>query len=363
MNELETKLSKIQTLLTESKLDALLLQRVSNFAWATCGSSSYVNTADDQGVASLLITLSARYLVTNNIEAPHFRQEEELENQGWEFVVNPWHLADETIDKFTKGLRLGADGLYPGAEDVSSELARLRIDLLPEEQERFKVVCTGCAKAMDQAIHQLKPGMTEFEIAALLGKETQQLGILPVVNLIATDDRIFAYRHPLPTAKKLDRYAMLVLCGRKYGLVSSLTRLVHFGTLPDDLQHKAKAVAEIDASFIASTRPGQSLGHIFKQAQAKYAELGYADEWQLHHQGGPAGYNPREAVATPDSDTLVATGQVYAWNPSITGTKSEDTILVKADGAEIMTEIADWPMLRFEIDNQKISRPAILERI
>ena len=62
-----------------------------------------------------------------------------------------------------------------------------------------------------------------------------------VVNLIATDERIFNFRHPLPTHKRLERYAMLVLCGRQRGLVCSITRLVHFGRLPDDLRRKAEA--------------------------------------------------------------------------------------------------------------------------
>ena len=361
-NELETKLTRILDLLTEKNLDALLLQGVDNFAWATCGAASYINTADSQGVGSLLITSEKRYLITNNIEAPRFQQEEELDAQGWEFVVSPWYKPDETINGLSTGMRLGADGAYPGATNLREALTLLRIDLLPEEGERFKKVSQGCASAMQQAIQRVEPGMTEYKIASLLNEETQQRGILPVVNLIATDERIYSYRHPLPTGKKLDKYAMLVLCGRKYGLVCSLTRLVHFGSLPDELRRKSEAVAAVDAAFIAATQPGATLSEIFHQTQTKYAEVGFADEWQLHHQGGPAGYNPREAIATPSSQLTVAVGQVYAWNPSITGTKSEDTILVTEDGFEIMTEIAGWPMFSIDVAGLKIPRPTILEK-
>jgi antitoxin VapB len=157
-------------------------------------------------------------------------------------------------------------------------------------------------------------------------------------------------------------YVMLVLCGRKYGLVCSLTRLVYFGPLPDELQRKSEAVAQIDAAFITATRPGKSLRQVFEQAQAKYAEVGFADEWQLHHQGGPASYNPREAIATPTTEFIIAAGQAYAWNPSITGTKSEDTILVNEDGFDIMSEIPGWPSFSIEVDGVHIPRPAILEK-
>jgi antitoxin VapB len=154
---------------------------------------------------------------------------------------------------------------------------------------------------------------------------------------------------------------MLVLCGRKWGLVCSVTRLVHFGPLPDRLRRKVEATAQVDATFVAATRPGETLGRIFERAQAAYAATGFPDEWQLHHQGGPAGYEPREYVATPSSPDVVVAGQAYAWNPSITGCKSEDTILVSDEGHSVLTAIEGWPTLVTTVEGQEHTRPAILE--
>jgi antitoxin VapB len=361
MTEFKEKQKRIQTLLAERKLDALLLQRVSSFAWATCGAASYVNTATTDGAASLLITPAGRYVITNNIETTRIEREEKLGEQGWQFRTTPWHGANNAIAELTRGLKLGADGVYPGATNLSYEITRLRANLTPEEGERFRVLGRICADAMDSAIRAVQPGQAEYEIAAILGRETQARGAQPIVNLIATDGRIFRFRHPLPTDKKLERYAMLVLCGRKWGLVCSITRLVHFGKLPDDVRRKAHACARVDATFIATTRPGESLDGIFQRAVAAYADVGFADEWQLHHQGGSAGYEPREFVATPGSNDVVSLGQAYAWNPSITGAKSEDTILVGADENEMLTTIRGWPMLQVRVDGKMIARPAILE--
>ncbi len=360
-DELNIKLSSVHDLLSENDLEALLIQRVSNFAWLTCGGASYINTADEAGVASLLITQHNRTLITNNIEAPRFRLEEELEEQGWDFVISQWYEVGDAVNELTGGLRLGTDGLTPQGKDLSRELLRLRANLQPVEQERFRVLSRGCAQAMEAAIFSIKPGMTEFEIASILGGETQKREILPIVNLIATDERIFSFRHPLPTNKKLERYAMLVLCGRMKGLVASLTRLVHFGSIPEELRRKSEALARVDAVFIETTRPGKSLAEIFSVAQAQYAVVGYPDEWQLHHQGGPAGYAPREAIATGQEDWIVSTGQAFAWNPSITGTKSEDTILVHDVSFENMTEMDGWPEIEVEVGEKIITRPAILE--
>jgi antitoxin VapB len=90
MTEFEQKQDRIQALLAQHKLDALLFQRVSSFAWATCGAASYVNTATTSGEATLLITPAGLYLMTNNIEVTRLEQEEKLAAQGWEFHVGPW---------------------------------------------------------------------------------------------------------------------------------------------------------------------------------------------------------------------------------------------------------------------------------
>lgn len=360
MNELTKKHSLLCELLDRHGLDAILLQRVSSIAWMTGGASIYVNTARSEAEASLVISGKDQFLVTNNIEAVRLDKEEGLGAKGWNFRVAPWFEKNAAISELTHGLKLGSDGLYPDTLDLSAEIAHLRANLTPPEGERFRTLSRLCAQAMDAAILSVRPGQNEYEIAGFLAKETEQRGVQATVNLIATDERIFNFRHPLPTAEKLKRYAMLVLCGRRHGLVCSITRLVHFGQLPEEVRHKAEAVARVDAEMIAATRPGQSLKDIFRRTVEVYADSGYPEEWRLHHQGGPAGYEPREYLATPESTETVAVGQAYAWNPSITGTKSEDTILVGKNSNEILTAIPGWPVIKVDVNGQTLERPAIL---
>ena len=361
MFEFEQKQERIRNLMSENGLDALLLRNVSSFAWATCGAASYVNTATTTGAAALLITPADRFLYCDNIEATRLEQEEKLKEQGWQFRVGRWHHAAGQVYGLTWGKRLGSDLPHAGAIDLSTAMSRLRANLTSQEGDRFKVLGRLCAEAMDEAIRIVQPGQSEYEIAGRLAQAAESRGAQAIVNLIATDERIFSFRHPLPTAKKLERYGMLVLCGRRWGLVCSLTRLVHFGPLPDELRRKAEATALVDATFINATRPGKRLGEIFEQGVRTYEATGFADEWRLHHQGGPAGYEPREMVATPSSTEAVFQGQVYAWNPSITGVKSEDSILIGESENEVLTEIIGWPTIKLEIDGREIVRPAVLE--
>jgi antitoxin VapB len=139
-----------------------------------------------------------------------------------------------------------------------------------------------------------------------------------------------------------------------------LTRLIHFGPLSDELKKKSEAVAYIDAKLIKSTQAGKTVSDVFQIMKAAYAKVGFADEWQMHHQGGPAGYASREFLAKEDMEIPIGIGQAYAWNPSISGCKSEDTILVKESSNEILSVIEGWPTVSVYIDGQTIERPQIL---
>ncbi len=334
------KLSALRELMDRRGLDSIWLQRTSSFAWATDGAASYINTASTTGEASLLITRDRHYLLTNNIEATRLESEEHLKDQGWEFVLDQWYDPADAV------ARLGGRTASDMGGEVAGEISVLRSRLNQREIDRFRFNAQQCAAAMDAACRAVRPGMSEHHIAALLLDETQKRGPQPVVVLVATDERIFNYRHPLPTAKKLDRYAMLILCGRWLGGVVSLTRLVYFGAaLPEEIGRKNRACCQVNATALAATRAGRTIGDVFADIQAAYETAGFPGEWKLHHQGGSAGFEPRETLGKPGVKAPVEAGQVYAWNPSITGTKVEDSVLVTADGIEILTEIPGWPSL------------------
>jgi len=148
---------------------------------------------------------------------------------------------------------------------------------------------------------------------------------------------------------------MLVVCAQRHGLIVAMTRLVQFGRVPAALARKHAAVCAVDEALIVATRTGAAWRDVLAAGVRAYRDLGFADEWKLHHQGGPMGYEPRDFCVTPTTRGVVPANQMVGWNPSITGTKSEDTILARAGrAAEILTATSDWPTLG--------SRPAILER-
>ena len=155
---------------------------------------------------------------------------------------------------------------------------------------------------------------------------------------------------------------MLVLCSRVGGLIAAVTRLVHFGVPSADVEERLRAVAEVDARLILSTRAGRTLGDQFALAERAYAEVGHPEAIGEHHQGGSIGYLSREVLARPHDPTLMAANQAFAWNPSLSGVKSEDTILLSPSGPEVLTNWPEWPSVSCTFEGHSLNRPAILVR-
>jgi len=154
---------------------------------------------------------------------------------------------------------------------------------------------------------------------------------------------------------------MLVLCGRRQGLVAAITRLVHFGQFDEDLIRRHMATCTVDARMIWATTPGARAADVLRLGRQTYSEFNFPDEWRLHHQGGAIGYRSREYIATPGSAEVVQPDQAFAWNPSVRGTKSEDTILATDDGPELLTPPGeDWPTVHIEMGGKVLHRADIL---
>jgi hypothetical protein len=118
----------------------------------------------------------------------------------------------------------------------------------------------------------------------------------------------------------------------------------------------------VDTELHLASQVGTPVKDIFRQAVAAYDAVGFADEWQLHHQGGPCGYQGRDYLGTPTATGVVLENQPFAWNPSITGTKSEDTILATSQGTQVITPATNWPMVSVEDEDGLWLRPDILVR-
>ncbi len=357
-------IEKVINYLVEHDLDGVLLRKRNNFSWLTGGSANHIVLSDPNGVSDFLIFRDKTYLITTSMEEKRIL-EEECSNVSFAFELisaNWMEGTDSIIRNLISNKSVVTDSQFDELKNVDADLIRLRAALSKEEIVNYKEICQTTAFAIEKTGKEIKPGMTEHEIAAALQTNVLEKGLNVHVALVATDERIFKYRHPIPTYKKLRNYAMLGICAEKGGLVANCTRFVHFGELPDNLVRIREKLARIDVTMNLATKPGVQVGEVIQAGIDAYAEQGYKDEWRYLHMGGLTGYNTREIIGTPESNHLVRVNEAYAWNPALPGVKSEDTMLVQEDHIEFLTHTGDWEYITVEVDGKKYERPTILVR-
>ncbi|KAF4316516.1 hypothetical protein G195_010033 [Phytophthora kernoviae 00238/432] len=366
------KVADLRNLMQELRHDALVLSLSANFAWITSGARSYVFMATEGGVGSIYVDAKRVAVLTNEIEGHRLVNEEMrgLENEII-LVQDPWHAQRSAVDMAKELAKSDKVAVDASDADLAGRVAVMRSTLTSYEIEIFRNLGKDCGEIIGEVARGVRPTMTEWEIAAQLSAKMWEHGITPVVMLVAADERVDNIRHPLPTKKRVKNKAMLVICGQRAGLILSTTRVVYItttpnATIPDDLLRRHEAATYVDAVLIANTRTaGIKAGDMLKIAQDAYAAKGFDGEWKFHHQGGCAAYKSREWVANPSVNRVTGLDQAYAWNPSVAGTKSEDTVLcyANAEGKPVVDVISvspDWPVIEHTIGDVTIARPLIL---
>ncbi len=330
---------RLRQLMERRGLDAVVLRRPVNFAWYTGGADTKVDHVAPEGVADLIVRADARLVLTNTIEAPRMRAEQV---PGLEVVTYPWYedrLA--ALREVVGGARVGSDIALPGTADHSEEIGELRRTLDADAIESLRAVGGDASAAMADAAAAVEPGMTEHEAAAELAAACRRRGLTATVLLAAADERIAMHRHPVPVGATIERRAMLVASAERGGLYANLTQLVELDDPDPELTRRQRACDEILARMREeATRAGRTLADAFADCRRFYAEAGFPGEWRLHHQGGLTGYASRELIATPTTHEVIEPGHAFAWNPSVTGAKAEETFVLTESGPEPVASAA-----------------------
>jgi len=358
----------LQTYLRERGYDGVLLSRADNFAMATGGRRNYIWTYGDMGANALYVPAEGpASFVGDTIEKPR-SMDEELAGFNCGSVDYLWFTDNPAgaVAKRFPGKNIVSDDGSIG-KNVHDDLAVIRALLCEAELEKYRVLGRLAGEAMTVTLDLIEEGVTENEIASTLAAEGMLRCCQVPVALVAADERIAKYRHPLPTqepllgtglqARAVHGYVEVVGCFLREGLVVSLTRFKRVGDLPAGIEDAYRRICAVDAAMQIATVPGRTLGHVFAACQQAYADYGFpANEWHNHHQGGATGYDGRTCKGVPGEafpvlDSFwpaklkehfgmdVAFGSAFAWNPSASGVKSEDTFLLLPDGTKELVSV------------------------
>ncbi|WP_276253703.1 M24 family metallopeptidase [Halomontanus rarus] len=369
------KLERLDAYLEANGLSSIWFARPNSYAWLT-GGNSVIDREADAGVAAVGYDGERRRVLTDTIEAERTIAEE-LPDLPDDAPVEtfPWYadsLAGALADRVDGSAAADID--VPGFETVDP--TPLRQPLTETDRERYRELGRATATAVESVCRELRPEDTEHEVASALRVALSARRIEAPVVLVGSAERAQQYRHYTPKDAELGEYALLSVTAQRHGLHASCTRTVAFDP-PAWLEDRHTTATRVETEAIAATqeltqgrepepepdrRTTGTAGDVFGAIQNAYATLGYEGEWELHHQGGAAGFAGREWIATPDHEAPVTAPMAYAWNPTVQGAKSEDTVLVTEDDVEVLTTTGHWPSRTARaVDHElELERPGIL---
>ncbi len=365
MREVDEKQDRLVLAANESGLDGVLLATHHNIAWLTGGRSNRVDASREAGSARLLVTkYGGRFVLGNAIEMPRLLDEVLA---GLDFHPIDYSWTDDQDPSYAvsaaqklAGGQVGCDWPLPATVPFEPRISRARALLTEPEIARYRALGADAGRIVGEVCRAIVPGQSEREIARAIVAALAGAGARAVVTLVGADERLRRYRHPAATDAVWRDIVLVAVGAERDGLIVSLSRIVSLPPAGEAIDARTHAAASVFARLLDRTRTGATGAQLFEAAASGYRDARFPGEERRHHQGGPAGYRSRDWVAHPHSQEVVQARQAFAWNPTITGTKVEDTVLLCDGRLESITATAGWPSIRVEAQGQAIEAPAVL---
>ncbi|MCC3160963.1 MAG: aminopeptidase P family protein [Mollicutes bacterium PWAP] len=237
---------------------------------------------------------------------------------------------------------------FPDAELIEINGQYLRRTKTKNEIDFVRESCRISLQALENIKHEIKPGVSEKYIDAILEKELRILGADK-----SNFDAIIAsgFRGAMPHARASDKIMqegelVTVDFGALYnGWCADITRTFPVGKTADPkMEEIRKIVYEAQQMGIRAIKPGIKTGDIDKICRDFINEKGYG-KYFVHGTGHGLGNEVHElpnVSQSPLFNTELMVGDIITVEPGIYieglgGVRFEDDILVTKDGFEILS--------------------------
>ena len=344
--------AKIAEKLSAYELDGMLLTCEANRFYA----SGFHSTGTD-GVA--LVTREGNFYFTDSryIEAAHNKvQDAEIAMTD---AAHPYvDLINAAMEK-THVQKLGFEDAYMTVADYRHYSEKLHCQLVPatellislrqskdeEEIQRMIAAQRIAEGALDQIVKEIKPGVTEKEIAArlqylMLAGGAENMSFDPIVASGPNG----SMPHAVPTDRKIQDGDFVTMdFGCIYqGYCSDMTRTVAVGYATDEMKHVYDTVLKAQLTAIAATKAGVPGKEIDGVARKVIADAGYG-EYFGHGYGHSLGLeihetpSPNASNVEPLPAGVVCSAEPGIYLPGKFGVRIEDVTIITEEGCEDIT--------------------------
>ena len=260
-------------------------------------------------------------------------------------------------------------------------LGRRRWAKTPAEIEVMRRACAVVTEAFREAARIARPGLYEYEVEAAINYAFRKLGSERPAFLIIGSGPNSCILHHMKNDRRIGEGELLLMdIGNVYcGMSDDLTRTIPAtGKFTPEQKKVYETVLQAQKAAIAIVKPGVTLAQVHETARRVIADAGYGKYFihgTSHTLNGGTSANPLHlgtwrTEPPPDryaaDDVPVEAGTMFTIEPGIyipeksLGIRIEDSVLVTADGCEVLT--ASAPKEIVDIEKLMKENPVYLKK-
>ncbi len=356
----QESINQLRTWMKEQEIDAYLVTQPQNRSYL----SGWLND-DVEGAGMLLVGQQQQILLTN----PLYQEIASHEAVGWEIIVPESReyapvigtLAKEhnwkkigfesmalTYGEYAKYLDAG-EGAYELLPFETSMISMMRQIKQPYEIELLKKAIAITDETFAHICQRIQPGMTEKEVQMEITRKMVELGADdPSFEAIVASGPNGSMPHAQPGQRRIQRGELITIdMGARYkGYCADMTRTICLG---EPSEPRMREVYDAVLSAMKTCEVGLRASISGRAADAlsrNVLEMAGLDQYFVHSTGHGVGLQihegPNLSKRAPE-DVMLPAGSVVTVEPGVyipgwSGIRVEDCVLVKEDGAEVLTQ-------------------------
>lgn len=241
--------------------------------------------------------------------------------------------------------------------DIAIACYEIRSVKAPQEIELMRNAGKALAAGMQAAIDAVKPGVLETEVLAEAEYAMAKAGSMgsPFRMQVLTHKRQLDL-HPYASRTPIEDNGPVVihLGASCNGYVAKMCRTVFVGTPKPESMRIYEVLKEAQQVAVKAIHPGVTCAEVYDKTTAYVEAQGFGKNWVMEHIGYGVGIRQSEfyPIISKGSSTVLQENMVVdlllptIYIPGVGGPRITDTILIKEDRAEFLTEFPSGPFCK-----------------